>query len=404
MSSTRVAEAVAALAAGGKVLVVDDEDRENEGDLIMGAEHASTDDVAFFLEYTSGFLCVALDEQRAEALDLDLMVAANTESQGTAFLVSVDYRHGTSTGISAGDRAATTRALADPLLEPADLARPGHVMPLRARAGGVRERTGHTEAGVDLCRLAGLNGPALLCEIVTPDRRQMMRRPGLDDFAAQHGIPMVSIAELVRWVRDDGTGVRRTGQAAIPTDLGVFRAVTYCSEAEGVEHLALAMGDVEGARDVPVRLHSECLTGDLLGSLRCDCGSQLRMAMESIAAEGRGVVVYMRGHEGRGIGLGHKLQAYELQQHHALDTLEANRALGLPIDGRDYLPAARILAELGVSSVRLMTNNPDKCHALAECGIAISERQSLEAVPNEHNATYLAAKRDRMGHLLQQLA
>ncbi len=402
MSSTRVAEAVAALATGGKVLVVDDENRENEGDLIMGAEHATTDDVAFFLEYTSGFLCVAIDEQRAHALDLDLMVSANTESQGTAFLVSVDYRHGTSTGISAGDRAATTRALADPLLEPTDLARPGHVMPLRARAGGVRERNGHTEAGVDLCRLAGLRGPALLCEVVTPDRRHMMRRPGLDDFAAQHGIPMVSIAELVEWMHDDAS-VRRTGQAAIPTDSGVFHAITYRSKTDGVEHLALAMGDTDDGRDVPVRLHSECLTGDLLGSLRCDCGAQLRMAMESIAAEGRGVIIYMRGHEGRGIGLGHKLQAYELQQHHALDTLEANRALGLPIDGRDYIPAARILADLNVSSVRLMTNNPDKCYALAECGVAINERQPLETRPNEHNATYLAAKRDRMGHLLQQL-
>ena len=402
MPTSSIAEAIAALAAGGKVLVVDDEDRENEGDLIMAAEHATTDDVAFFLEHTSGFLCVAIDEDRADALELDLMVSANTESQGTAFLVSVDYRHGTTTGISAGDRAMTIRALADPRLKPAELARPGHVMPLRAKPGGVLQRTGHTQAGVDLCRMAGLSGAALLCEIVTPDRRDMMRRPELDDLAAQHDIPMISIAALVEWMRDHGR-VRQTGQATIPTDLGAFQAITYQSESDGVEHLALAMGDVDGAQDLLVRLHSECLTGDLLGSLRCDCGSQLRMAMETIAAVGRGVVVYMRGHEGRGIGLGHKLRAYELQQYQGMDTIEANQALGLPVDSRDYIPAARILAGLGVTSVRLMTNNPDKCRALAECGIAISERLPLEAEPNEHNTHYLAAKRDRMGHLLQQL-
>ncbi|GAA2804880.1 GTP cyclohydrolase II [Saccharopolyspora taberi] len=403
MPSSSIAEAVAALAAGGKVLVVDDEDRENEGDLIMAAEHATTDDVAFFLEHTSGFLCVSIDEQRADELGLDLMVSANTESQGTAFLVSVDYRHGTTTGISAGDRAKTIRALADPRLEPADLARPGHVLPLRAKPGGVLRRAGHTEAGVDLCRMAGLSGAALLCEVVTPDRRHMMRRPELDGFAARHDIPMISIAALVEWMRERGD-VRPTGQATIPTDLGAFRAITYRSGSDGVEHLALAMGDVAGAEDVLVRLHSECLTGDLLGSLRCDCGAQLRMAMEHIAAAGRGVVVYMRGHEGRGIGLGHKLRAYELQQHQGMDTIEANRALGLPVDSRDYIPAARILSGLGIASARLMTNNLDKYRALAECGITVSERLPLEAEPNEHNISYLAAKRDRMGHLLQQLA
>jgi 3,4-dihydroxy 2-butanone 4-phosphate synthase / GTP cyclohydrolase II len=401
MLSSSIAEAIAALAAGGTVLVVDDADRENEGDLIMAAEHATTDEVAFFLEHTSGFLCVAIDEHRADALELDLMVSKNTESQGTAFLVSVDYRHGTTTGISAGDRAKTIRALADPRTAPADLARPGHVMPLRAKPGGVLERAGHTEAGVDLCRAAGLSGAALLCEIVTPDRRRMMRRPELDAFAAEHDIPMISIAALIEWRRGHG-GVRRTGQATIPTDLGNFQAITY--ESAGIEHLALAMGAVEGGENVLVRLHSECLTGDLLGSLRCDCGAQLRMAMESISAAGRGVIVYMRGHEGRGIGLGHKLRAYELQQYQGMDTLEANRALGLPVDSRDYIPAARILAELDIASVRLLTNNPDKCRALVDCGITISERLPLEAEPNEHNNRYLTAKRDRMGHLLQQLA
>ncbi|GAA3547606.1 bifunctional 3,4-dihydroxy-2-butanone-4-phosphate synthase/GTP cyclohydrolase II [Amycolatopsis ultiminotia] len=402
-----IPEAIAALAAGGKVLVVDDENRENEGDLIMAAEHATTDEVAFFLEHTSGFLCVAVDGARADALGLDLMVADNTESHGTAFLVSVDYRHGTSTGISAPDRAATVRALADPRLAPADLARPGHVLPLRARPGGVRQRPGHTEAGVDLCRRAGLSGAALLCEIVTPDRRQMMRRPQLDEFAARQGIPMISIAALVAWLENPenqenpDSGVRRTGQATIPTELGTFRAVTYRAAGEP-EHLALIMG--EPGDDVLVRLHSECLTGDLLGSLRCDCGAQLRMAMEAIAAQGRGAIVYLRGHEGRGIGLGRKLRAYELQQHEGLDTLDANVALGLPADSRDYTAAAAILTDLGITSVRLMTNNPDKCRALTDHGVAVTERLALETRPNEHNTAYLATKRHRMGHLLEQIA
>lgn len=402
MSSSNIAEAVATLAAGGKVLVVDDEDRENEGDLIMAAEHATTDDVAFFLDCTSGFLCVSIDQDRADALGLDLMVRDNTESHRTAFLVSVDYRHGTSTGISAHDRARTVRALADPLVDPADLARPGHVMPLLAKPGGVRQRPGHTEAGVELCRLAGLSGAALLCEIVTPDRRDMMRGPELREFAARHAIPMISIADLVQWLEAADAGVTRTGEASIPTDLGTFRALTY--QRGDVEHLVLAMGEVEGGDDVLVRLHSECLTGDLLGSLRCDCGGQLRMAMEAIAHEGRGIVVYLRGHEGRGIGLGQKLRAYELQQHEGLDTLQANVALGLPIDGRDYTDAARILTELGITSVRLMTNNPDKVRALSEGGVTVASRLPLETEPNEHNWAYLAAKRHRMGHRLERIA
>ncbi|MGW5745348.1 GTP cyclohydrolase II [Amycolatopsis sp. NPDC003861] len=399
MPSSDIAQAVATLAAGGKVLVVDDEDRENEGDLIMAAEYATTDDVAFFLEHTSGFLCVSIDEQRAAALGLDLMVTDNTESHRTAFLVSVDYRHETTTGISAQDRARTTRALADPLLAPADLARPGHVMPLLAKPGGVRERPGHTEAGVELCRLAGLSGAALLCEIVTPDRRQMMRGPELRRFAARHGIPMISIADLVAWL---DAGVEKTGEASIPTDLGTFRTLTY--RQGDVEHVVLAMGETTGASDLLVRLHSECLTGDLLGSLRCDCGDQLRTAMEAIAAEGRGVVVYMRGHEGRGIGLGQKLRAYELQQREGLDTLEANVALGLPVDDRDYSAAAAILTDLGIASVRLLTNNPDKCRALADGGVTVSDRLALETEPNDHNRSYLATKRHRLGHRLERIA
>jgi GTP cyclohydrolase II/3,4-dihydroxy 2-butanone 4-phosphate synthase/GTP cyclohydrolase II len=291
-----ITDAVAALARGEMILVVDDEDRENEGDLIMAAEHATTDSVAFFLEHTSGFLCVAIDEPRADALGLDLMVRENTDPHRTAFLVSVDYTHGTSTGISAGDRAATIRALAAPETAPTDLSRPGHVMPLLAKPGGVLERPGHTEAGVDLCKLAGFSGAALLCEIVTPDRRDMMRRDGLDAFAAAHAIPIVSIDALRAWrahterrlapVANSPTGstVVRSGQSSLPTEVGTFHAVAFHAPADGVEHLALVMGNPATSAEAPlVRLHSECLTGDLAGSLRCDCGAQFRAALSAIA-------------------------------------------------------------------------------------------------------------------------
>ncbi|MDH6286142.1 GTP cyclohydrolase II [Rhodococcus opacus] len=412
-----ISDAVTALANKGMVLVVDDEDRENEGDLIMAAEYASTDAVAFFLEHTSGFLCVAIDDARAGKLRLDLMVPDNTEAHNTAFLVSVDYRHGTTTGISAGDRGATIRALADPALHPADLARPGHVMPLLAKAGGVLERPGHTEAGVDLCRMAGLSGAALLCEIVTPDRREMMRRDDLRQLAALHSIPMISIAELRAWrsraastvtplrhsaARSENI-VLRSGRSTLPTEVGTFDAVAYQAPGNGVEHLALVMGDV-AADDAPlVRLHSECITGDLAGSLRCDCGPQFRSAMSAIAEAGTGVLIYLRGHEGRGIGLGHKLRAYELQQHEGLDTIDANVSLGLPVDSRDYRVACEILDDLRVGRVRLMTNNPDKVRALSGHGITVAEQIPHESSPTVYNRSYLTTKRDRMGHTLQRL-
>ena len=412
-----ISDAVTALANKGMVLVVDDEDRENEGDLIMAAEYASTDAVAFFLEHTSGFLCVAIDEARADSLGLDLMVPDNTEAHNTAFLVSVDYRHGTTTGISAGDRGATIRALADPALHPADLARPGHVMPLLAKPGGVLERPGHTEAGVDLCRMAGLSGAALLCEIVTPDRREMMRRDDLRQLAARHSIPMISIAELRAWrsraastvtplrhsaARSENI-VLRSGRSTLPTEVGTFDALAYQAPGNGVEHLALVMGDV-AADDAPlVRLHSECITGDLAGSLRCDCGPQFRSAMSAIADAGTGVLIYLRGHEGRGIGLGHKLRAYELQQHEGLDTIDANVSLGLPVDSRDYRVACEILDDLGVGRVRLMTNNPDKVGALIDHGITVAEQIPHESSPTVYNRSYLTTKRDRMGHTLQRL-
>lgn len=415
MSTIR--EAITALAGKRMVLVVDDEDRENEGDLIMAAEHATTDSVAFFLEHTSGFLCVSIDEARARRLDLDLMVTDNTDRHRTAFLISVDYRHGTTTGISAGDRAATVRALADPRLVPDDLARPGHIMPLLAKPGGVLERGGHTEAGVDLCRLAGLSGAALLCEIVTPDRREMMRGNDLRDFAAAHGIPMISIAELREYrmqIGADGVSelrprlvltpptVIRAGASSLPTNLGTFGAVAYRTTGN-VEHLALVMGDPAADNAPLVRIHSECITGDLAGSLRCDCGTQFRHALQAIAEAGSGVLIYLRGHEGRGIGLGHKLRAYELQQHEGLDTIDANLRLGLPIDSRSYDDACAILDDLGVGSLRLMTNNPDKVAALADHGIRVVEQVAHESAPTQHNRPYLVAKRDRLGHSLKRL-
>ncbi|MGV9709777.1 3,4-dihydroxy-2-butanone-4-phosphate synthase [Gordonia sp. NPDC003424] len=415
MSTIR--EAVTALAEKKMVLVVDDEDRENEGDLIMAAEHATTDTVAFFLEHTSGFLCVSIDEDRARRLDLDLMVTDNTDRHRTAFLISVDYRHGTSTGISAGDRAATVRALADPRLAPADLARPGHVMPLLAKPGGVLERPGHTEAGVDLCRLAGLSGAALLCEIVTPDRREMMRGKDLRNFAAAHRIPMISIADLQAYRSQTDSAavttirprllptpdsVTRTGASTLPTEVGTFEAVAYRGGG-GVEHMALVMGDLAAAHAPLVRIHSECITGDLAGSLRCDCGVQFRNALSAIADAGCGAVIYLRGHEGRGIGLGHKLQAYELQQHEGLDTIDANLRLGLPVDSRSYDDACAILDDLGVRALRLMTNNPDKAIAVTEHGVRVVEQVAHESTPTRHNRPYLLAKRDRLGHNLKRL-
>lgn len=392
-------DAVAALAAGGAVVVLDDEDRENEADLIMAAEHATPRNVAFFLEHTSGFLCVALSPDRADVLELEPMVEDNTEAQGTAFLVSVDARVGTTTGISAGDRALTCRALADPATSPEDLARPGHVLPLRARPGGVLKRAGHTEAGVDLCRLAGLAPAALLCEMVTPDRLGMVRGGEAVEFARRHGLPVITIADLVRYRRGRTRLVKRSGEARIATPDAEFLVVAYRSVLEDVEHVALVLGDVADGEPVLARVHSECLTGDLFGSLRCDCGPQFRLALERIAQEGRGVVIYLRGHEGRGIGIGHKLRAYRLQEQ-GLDTVDANTALGLPVDTREYGVGAEILADLGVRDVLLMTNNPHKYGGLDGHGIRVAGRVSLQTKPTPHNIRYLATKRDRMGHLL----
>ncbi len=399
MALSTIEEALEALARGSMVVVVDDEDRENEGDLIMAAEDVTTETMAFFLEHTSGVFCVPLESERADQLDLPLMVVDNTEAQRTAFTVTVDYRHDTTTGISAHDRAATVRALIDPATRPSDLSRPGHIFPLRYRPGGVLKRAGHTEATVDLCRLAGKFPSGVLCEIVTADKSGMARLPELTVFAERHGLPLISIADLIRYRRRHEKLVRRVAQSTLPTEHGVFQAVVFESVLDGEQHLALVYGDLGEGREVLVRVHSECLTGDVMGSLRCDCGPQLHTAMAKIAAEGAGVVVYLRGHEGRGIGLGHKIRAYALQEE-GRDTVDANVELGLPVDSREYGIGAQILVDLGVTSMRLMTNNPAKYGGLEGFGLNIVERVAIESHPTAFNIDYLRTKRERMGHLL----
>jgi 3,4-dihydroxy 2-butanone 4-phosphate synthase/GTP cyclohydrolase II len=402
MVLSSIEAAIEQLRSGGMVVVVDDEDRENEGDLIMAAEDVTAESMAFFLEHTSGVFCVPLEAQRADELDLPLMVVANTEAQRTAFTVTVDYRHGTTTGISASDRAATVRALIDPETKPNDLNRPGHIFPLRYRPGGVLKRAGHTEATVDLCRLAGKFPSGVLCEIVTKDKSDMARLPELEVFAAEHGLPLVTIADLIRYRRHHEKLVKRLAEATLPTEHGEFQAVVFESVLDGEQHMALVYGDITNVKDVLVRVHSECLTGDALGSLRCDCGPQLQAALAKVAAEGAGVVVYLRGHEGRGIGLGHKIRAYALQEN-GHDTVDANLELGLPIDSREYGIGAQILVDLGVTSMRLMTNNPTKYGGLEGFGLNIVERVALESRPTAFNIDYLRTKRERMGHILEGL-
>jgi len=397
-----IEDAVAAIGRGEIVVVVDDEDRENEGDLIMAAEYATPEAIAFFLHHTSGYICAPITEQRAHELDLDLMVRENTESMRTAFTVSVDVRQGTSTGISAHDRAATIQALVDPTTRPADLARPGHINPLIAREGGVLKRAGHTEAAVDLARMAGLYPAGVLCEIVDEKKMDMARVPELERFAEEHGLLLISIADMIRYRRKTEKLVKRVAEARIPTEWGDFACYVYESTLDSEEHVALVRGNVAGEQDVLVRVHSECLTGDAFGSLRCDCGPQLQAAMARIAQEDRGVVVYLRGHEGRGIGLGHKLRAYSLQED-GHDTVDANTALGLPVDSREYGIGAQILVDLGVTSMQVMTNNPAKYGGLEGFGITITGRVPLESVPNPENIKYLRTKRERMGHLLEGL-
>ncbi|WP_239313929.1 MULTISPECIES: bifunctional 3,4-dihydroxy-2-butanone-4-phosphate synthase/GTP cyclohydrolase II [unclassified Frankia] len=394
-------EAVAQIAAGRPVIVVDDADRENEGDLIFAAELATPELLAFTVRYTSGVICAPMDGADADRLDLGQMVPRNTDRMGTAFTVSVDARDGVTTGISAADRARTIRLLADPATTAADLTKPGHVFPLRAKAGGVLRRPGHTEAAVDLARLAGLRPAGAICEIVNDDG-SMARLPELMKFAAEHGLLVISIADLVAYRRRSERHVERVAEAAIPTRHGEFRALCYRSVIEDIEHVALVKGDISGGRDVLVRVHSECLTGDIFGSRRCDCGTQLDAALRMISLEGRGVVLYMRGHEGRGIGLIHKLRAYQLQDA-GHDTVDANLALGLPADARDYGTGAQILVDLGVRTMRLLSNNPTKRAGLEGYGLEIVERVALPVNFTPENLRYLTTKRDRMGHDLPGL-
>ncbi|MEW2517405.1 bifunctional 3,4-dihydroxy-2-butanone-4-phosphate synthase/GTP cyclohydrolase II [Actinacidiphila alni] len=398
-----VERAIADIAAGRPVVVVDDENRENEGDLIVAAEKITPEIVAFMMSECRGLICVPMEGSALDRLDLPQMVDANTESMRTAFTVSVDAsaEHGVSTGISAADRATTIRLLAEPTAAATDFVRPGHVFPLRARAGGVLVRNGHTEAGIDLARLAGLRPAAAIVEIALEDGT-MARLPQLVPFARKHGLTIISIEDLIAYRRSSEPTVRREAETTLPTAFGDFRAFGYRSTTDGVEHIALVAGDIGDGTDVLVRVHSECLTGDVFGSQRCDCGPQLQTALRRVAEEGRGVVLYLRGHEGRGIGLLSKLRAYELQER-GRDTLDANLELGLPADARDYGAAAQILADLGVRSLRLMTNNPAKTGALVRHGLDVLGREPMPVAAGEHNLRYLRTKRDRMGHDLPWL-
>ncbi|MBV8932127.1 MAG: bifunctional 3,4-dihydroxy-2-butanone-4-phosphate synthase/GTP cyclohydrolase II [Kutzneria sp.] len=402
-ASAAIEQAIADIAAGKAVVVVDDEDRENEGDLIFAAEKATPELIAFMVRYTSGYICVPLPESVCDRLDLPPMFHTNQDARGTAYTVTVDAKQGVTTGISAADRARTIRLLAGPGSVAGDFNRPGHVVPLRAKDGGVLRRAGHTEAAVDLAKLAGLVPAGVLCEIVSQkDEGDMARRDELMVFAAEHDLRMITIADLIAYRRRTEKHVVRVADARIPTAHGVFQAVGYDSTLDGIEHVALVYGDLSDGEDVLVRVHSECLTGDVFGSLRCDCGPQLDAALAAVAAEGRGVVLYMRGHEGRGIGLLHKLQAYQLQDGGA-DTVDANLAQGLPADARDYGTGAQILCDLGISSMRLLTNNPDKRVGLEGYGLKVVDRVPLPVRPNPENLRYLRTKRDRMGHQLHHL-
>jgi 3,4-dihydroxy 2-butanone 4-phosphate synthase/GTP cyclohydrolase II len=396
-----IERAVADIAAGRPVVVVDDEDRENEGDLVVAASRITPQLVAFMVRHTSGVICVPMEGAELDRLKLPPMTYVNEDRKRTAYSVSVDARDGITTGISAADRARTIRVLVDSATEPYELTRPGHVFPLRAVEGGVLRRPGHTEASVDLARLAGLNPAGVIAEIVNDDG-SMARLPQLRAFADEHGLSLVSIADLVAYRKRTETLVERVAEARLPTRYGEFRAVGYRSTVDAAEHVALVRGELGTGTGVLVRLHSECLTGDVLGSLRCDCGPQLDAALRTVAEEGRGVVVYLRGHEGRGIGLLHKLAAYRLQDG-GRDTVDANLDLGMPVDARDFSVGAHILDDLGVTSVRLLTNNPAKRAGVEDQGLTVVEQVPLAVHPTPENIGYLRTKRDRMGHELPEL-
>ncbi|MBI4302121.1 MAG: bifunctional 3,4-dihydroxy-2-butanone-4-phosphate synthase/GTP cyclohydrolase II [Chloroflexi bacterium] len=398
MPLVSASEAIEDIRAGKFVIIVDDEDRENEGDLAIAADKVTHEAINFMAKYGRGLICLAITGQRLDELRIPMMAQENTSRFGTAFTVSVDARHGVTTGISAYDRAITVKTIIDPAAKPEDLAIPGHVFPLRARDGGVLVRTGQTEAIVDLARLAGVYPAGVICEIMNDDGT-MARRPQLEVMAAQHGLKIISVAQLITHRRRYEKLVQQVAEAKLPTKYGEFRAIAYKSITDPDEHVALVMGDVTTEKPTLVRVHSACLTGDVFGSLRCDCGDQVELAMQRIAAEQRGVFLYMR-QEGRGIGLHNKIKAYALQDQ-GLDTVEANKTLGFLPDERDYGIGAQILADLGLQEIRLLTNNPRKYLGLQGYGLKIVERVPLMATPNPRNLRYLETKQKKLGHILK---
>jgi 3,4-dihydroxy 2-butanone 4-phosphate synthase / GTP cyclohydrolase II len=398
MPFATVEEAAELYRRGEFVIIVDDEDRENEGDLCIAAEKITPEAINFMARFGRGLICLALTEQRCDELDLPLMVEHNTSSYGTAFTVSIEARGKVTTGISAADRAETVRAAIDPRTRPYDLARPGHIFPLRARKGGVLKRAGQTEASVDLALIARMTPSSVICEIMNEDGT-MARLNDLHDFALKHGLKIISVADIIQYRMHAEKHVHCLASPVLPTQHGNFRVYAYKSDINGEEHVALVMGEIAPEDDVLVRVHSSCLTGDVFGSSRCDCGDQLELAFETIAREGKGVVLYLL-QEGRGIGLINKLKAYELQdQGH--DTIEANAKLGFPADIRDYGTGSQILRDLGVRKIRLMTNNPAKYVAIEGFGLKIVERVPLEIAPSQSSRRYLEAKKKKLGHILE---
>jgi 3,4-dihydroxy 2-butanone 4-phosphate synthase/GTP cyclohydrolase II len=397
-----IEEALEDLRQGKMIIVVDDPDRENEGDLVMAAEKVTPEAINFMAKYGRGLICLSLTPERCDELGLEPMVRENSDPKGTAFCVSIDAhpKHGTTTGISAYDRAITIKLAVSPDAKPSDFVKPGHVFPLRARKGGVLERAGHTEASVDLARLAGLYPAGVICEIMKDDGT-MARLPDLMEFAKKHNLKIITIEDLIKYRLQRENIVEKVSEAHLPTPWGTFKIHVYKNKLDGIEHAVLTMGSWTEDEPVLVRVHSECLTGDVFKSLKCDCRNQLEAALEKIAKEGKGVLVYMRGHEGRGIGLGNKIKAYALQEQ-GLDTVEANCRLGLPVDLRDYGVGAQILRDLGVRKIRLMTNNPRKIVALKGYGLEIVERVPLQTKPNQFNLNYLLTKKEKMGHFIDE--